>query len=122
MKIEAKRVSIMEELLNQTCVPCGGKLPPATESEINRWKTQVPEWEVVEDESKNYLQRVFKFADFNDAIAFTQAVGEIAEQAGHHPLLITEWGKVTVNWWTHAINGLHQNDFIMAAKTDNLSN
>ena len=112
----------MEELSSKSCVSCSGESPPATDEEINQYKTQVPEWEVIKDENKSYLQRIYKFANFKKAMAFTQAVGEIAEQQGHHPVLTTEWGKVTVSWWTHAINGLHQNDFVMAAKTDNLTN
>ena len=111
----------MEELSTKSCVPCSGKLPPATEEEINRYKTQVPEWEIIKDDNKSYLQRVYKFSNFKEAIAFTQAVGDIAEREGHHPVLTTEWGKVTVSWWTHAIDGLHQNDFVMAAKTDNIN-
>lgn len=64
------------------------------------------------------IQRVYGFSDFEQALMFTNRVGAIAEAAGHHPALLTEWGKVTVTWWTHAIKGLHQNDFVMAAKTD----
>jgi 4a-hydroxytetrahydrobiopterin dehydratase len=67
------------------------------------------------------LERAFKFKDFAEALAFTIKVGEIAEAEGHHPALLTEWGRVTVTWWTHKIRGLHRNDFIMAAKTDHLS-
>ena len=110
----------MEKLSSQKCVPCSGELPPATEAEIDRYKKQLPNWEVKKDEEKSYLQREYKFSNFKEALAFTQSVGEIAEEEGHHPILTTEWGKVTVAWWTHAINGLHQNDFVMAAKTDNL--
>ena len=120
MKLE--NLDIMEKLLSKTCVPCSGQLPPATDEEINRFKTQVPDWNLIKDEDKSYLQKVYQFPDFKKALAFTQAVGDIAEQEGHHPAITTEWGKVTVAWWTHAINGLHQNDFIMAAKTDNLLN
>ena len=112
----------MEELLSKTCVPCTGNSPPATDEEINRFKIQIPDWDVIKDREKSYLQRAYKFSNFKKAMAFTQAVGDIAEQEGHHPLLMTEWGKVTVAWWTHTINGLHQNDFIMAAKTDSLLN
>ena len=110
----------MENLTNKTCVPCSGELPPATDEEINRFKTQVPDWNVVKESAKTYLKKSYQFDNFKKAMAFTQAVGEIAEAEGHHPVLTTEWGKVTVTWWTHAINGLHQNDFIMAAKTDEL--
>ena len=66
------------------------------------------------------LERSFDFQDFAEALAFTNRVGQIAEEEGHHPDILTEWGKVTVSWWTHKIGGLHKNDFIMAAKTDSL--
>lgn len=105
-------------LQEQKCVPCTGSLPPATAEEIDNYKTQIPDWDLVTENSELRLQRVYQFPDFQKAIAFTNSVGEIAEAQGHHPTLLTEWGKVTVTWWTHAINGLHQNDFIMAAKTD----
>lgn len=108
----------MTELLEQKCIPCTGSLPPATEEEINTYKTQIPDWEIITTNGELHLQRVYQFPDFKTALAFTNLVGEAAEEEGHHPVLQTEWGKVTVTWWTHAINGLHQNDFIMAAKTD----
>ena len=66
------------------------------------------------------LARTFRFGNFGEALAFTAAVGELAEQEGHHPRIVTEWGRVAVTWWTHKIRGLHRNDFIMAAKTDQL--
>jgi 4a-hydroxytetrahydrobiopterin dehydratase len=75
----------------------------------------------VQREGIKSLERAFKFGDFAQALAFTNKVGEQAEEEGHHPALLTEWGKVTVSWWTHKIGGLHQNDFIMAARTDELS-
>jgi len=81
---------------------------------------QVPDWQIVEREGVQRLERVFKFKNFSQALAFTNRVGELAEAEGHHPALLTEWGKVTVTWWTHKIRGLHRNDFIMAAKTDKL--
>lgn len=81
-------------------------------------KPQIPDWKIVEQDGTSRLERTYSFPDFKTALAFTQQVGEQAEQEGHHPALLTEWGKVTVTWWTHAIKGLHKNDFIMAAKTD----
>ncbi|MFK8183198.1 MAG: 4a-hydroxytetrahydrobiopterin dehydratase [Phormidesmis sp.] len=108
-------------LSNQTCVPCSGSLPPATPEEIAALHPQVPLWDVIESQGILQLQRQYLFKTFAAALAFTNEVGRIAEVAGHHPVLITEWGKVTVTWWTHAINGLHQNDFVMAAKTDELA-
>ena len=79
---------------------------------------QVPGWGLVERDGVQRLERGFSFRDFASALAFTDAVGERAEEAGHHPVLVTEWGRVTVTWWTHAIGGLHRNDFVMAARTD----
>jgi 4a-hydroxytetrahydrobiopterin dehydratase len=75
----------------------------------------------VERDGIQRLERAFNFPDFADALVFTNAVGDLAEQEGHHPALLTEWGSVAVTWWTHKIRGLHQNDFIMAAKTDQLA-
>ena len=66
------------------------------------------------------LRRVFAFPDFGQVLRFTDRVGGLAEQEGHHPALLTEWGRTTVSWWTHKIGGLHRNDLIMAAKTDQL--
>ena len=81
----------------------------------------LPDWKVIEVAGKPRLRRAFKFADFTTALEFTVRVGEIAEQQDHHPRIVTQWGSVTVDWWTHAAGGLHQNDFIMAAKTDELA-
>jgi 4a-hydroxytetrahydrobiopterin dehydratase len=110
----------MAELKHLKCVPCRGGEPPLAEDKIQELISQVPEWEVIEVEGIKRLQRTFKFKNFVQALGFTNRVGEIAEQQDHHPVLITQWGKVTVTWWTHVIKGLHQNDFIMAAKTDEL--
>ena len=111
----------MITLLEQKCIPCTGSLPQATEAEINSYKTQIPDWNIVTENGELRLQRVYQFPNFKTALAFTNLVGEAAEEEGHHPALLTEWGKVTVTWWTHAIHGLHQNDFIMAAKSDRLA-
>jgi 4a-hydroxytetrahydrobiopterin dehydratase len=72
----------------------------------------------VEQDRIKKLTRVFRFGDFAEALAFTNALGELAEEEDHHPALLTEWGRVTVTWWTHKIKGLHRNDFVMAAKAD----
>ncbi len=111
----------MEALLKQTCIPCTGKSLPVTEEEIVELKPQIPDWNIILENGEAHLQRIYKFIDFQTALAFTQLVGEAAEQEGHHPALLTEWGQVTVTWWTHAIKGLHRNDFVMAAKTDKIS-
>ena len=108
----------MTELAGQTCVACRGGEPPMTDEQIRRITAEVPEWSVEDREVVKRLERVFRFGDFRSALEFTNRVGEIAEAQGHHPALLTEWGRVTVTWWTHKIKGLHRNDFIMAAKTD----
>ena len=110
----------MEEFAQMKCEPCRVGAPPATEDEIKTFMSQLPEWNVEERDGIKQLERVFKFKNFAQALAFTNTVGEIAENQGHHPVIRTEWGKVTVTWWTHKIKGLHRNDFIMAAKTDKL--
>lgn len=108
----------MAELAKQHCVPCSGDADPLTEREIEELKSQIPDWKLVEEEGVKHLKRVYDFSNFAKALLFTDKVGELAEEQGHHPRLVTEWGKTTVEWWTHAINGLHQNDFVMAAKSD----
>jgi 4a-hydroxytetrahydrobiopterin dehydratase len=110
----------MEELPNLKCIPCRGGQPTLTDEQMAALRPQVPEWDVVEKEGVKRLKRRFHFKNFAQALAFTNQVGKIAEEQGHHPAILTEWGQVTVEWWTHVIKGLHQNDFIMAAKTDKL--
>ncbi|MGB9799659.1 MAG: 4a-hydroxytetrahydrobiopterin dehydratase [Thermanaerothrix sp.] len=110
----------MSPLVEEKCVSCHGGVPPLNNDEIAQLLPEVPGWEVIEVENQKRLQRTFKFKDFANALDFTNRIGQIAEAEGHHPLMITEWGKVTVAWWTHAIGGLHRNDFIMAAKTNQI--
>ena len=81
---------------------------------------EIPDWQLTEVAGIAKLHKQYSFADFAEALAFSNLVGEIAEAADHHPELLTEWGKVTVCWWTHTVQGLHLNDFILAAKTDQL--
>jgi len=94
--------------------------PTITPGDMAGYLAQVPAWNVVDRDGMRHLERVFPFPDFAAALAFTNRVGALAEQYGHHPAITTEWGKVTVAWWTHSVGGLHLNDFIMAAKTDEL--
>ena len=110
----------MSELSQLKCVSLHGGEPALTSGEIYRLQPQVPEWQVKEIGGMQRLERVFKCKDFAQALAFTDKIGAIAEQEDHHPSIVLEWGKVTVNWWTHKIGGLHKNDFIMAARTDDL--
>jgi 4a-hydroxytetrahydrobiopterin dehydratase len=108
----------MVALVQMKCVACRKGEPTVTEAEIAELHPQVPEWQIVEDDGIKRLERLFKFENFRQALEFTYQIGELAEEEGHHPAILTEWAKVTVTWWTHKIKGLHRNDFIMAAKTD----
>jgi 4a-hydroxytetrahydrobiopterin dehydratase len=118
----ARFAGVTKRLAEATCVACRADAPTVTDEEIAELHPQVPDWDLVEEDGIRRLRRVFRFDDFAQALAFTNEVGEIAEQEGHHPALLTEWGRTTVMWWTHKIKGLHRNDFVMAAKTDELYN
>jgi 4a-hydroxytetrahydrobiopterin dehydratase len=108
----------METLTQMRCVACRSDEPIVTDAEIAEFHPQVSDWDIVEVDGIKRLRRVFSFNDFAQALEFTNKVGELAEEEGHHPALMTEWGRTTVTWWTHKIRGLHRNDFVMAAKTD----
>ncbi|MBA1445429.1 MAG: 4a-hydroxytetrahydrobiopterin dehydratase, partial [Gammaproteobacteria bacterium] len=82
---------------------------------------KIPDWNLEVRDGIMQLEKSFSFKNFVDAVAFTNRVGELAESEGHHPALLTEWGKVPVTWWSHKIKGLHRNDFIMSAKTDQIA-
>ena len=110
----------MSTLAEQKCVACRRDAPTVSDEEVAELRPEVPEWELVELDGIKRLRRVFAFDDFTQALAFTDTVGAAAEAEGHHPALLTEWGRTTVTWWTHKIRGLHRNDFVMAAKTDQL--
>jgi 4a-hydroxytetrahydrobiopterin dehydratase len=110
----------MTELTKMNCVACRGDEPKLTETEIEELKPEVPEWQVIEVEGVKRLERAFKLKNFIEAVALTNKIAMIAEKEDHHPLIVTEWGRVKVQWWTHKIKGLHKNDFIMAAKVDAL--
>ena len=104
----------------EKCVACRRDSPLVTEMELPELRRQVQDWELISVDGVRRLKRTYRFGNFEDALNFTRIVGEAAESENHHPLLTTEWGSVVVEWWTHAIRGLHRNDFIMAAKTDAL--
>ncbi len=104
------------------CVACRGGEPTLTDSEIAELQPQVPLWSVTERDGVKRLERDYVFRNFAEALEFTDKVGEAAEAEGHHPAVLTEWGRVTLSWWTHKIRGLHRNDFIMAAKSDHIYN
>ncbi|HMR98963.1 MAG TPA: 4a-hydroxytetrahydrobiopterin dehydratase [Anaerolineales bacterium] len=102
------------------CVACRGGDLSLTDAEIAELLPQVPEWQTVAQDGILRLQRIFKFKNYTQSLEFTNKVAAIAEVEDHHPLIVLEWGRVTVQWWTHVVKGLHKNDFIMAAKTDEL--
>ncbi|WP_106475647.1 4a-hydroxytetrahydrobiopterin dehydratase [Phytohalomonas tamaricis] len=108
----------MSTLAAESCQACRADAPLASDNEIATLHTELPEWSVIERDGIKQLERVYRFKNFRAALDFTNRVGELAEQAGHHPVLLTEWGRVTVSWWSHKLKGLHRNDFIMAARTD----
>lgn len=110
----------MTDLSRLKCVACRGGDPVLTDGEIAELSPQVSEWQIVEVDGIKQLQRIFKLKNYADALILTNKIVAVAEEEDHHPLIVLEWGRVTVQWWTHVVKGLHQNDFIMAAKTDNI--
>lgn len=108
----------MESLAEMKCIPAKRGEPSLTEIEIEKLQPQVPDWQITDQDGIKQLFRTYNFKNFSKALNFTNQVGEISEEQDHHPVLVTEWGKVTVTWWTHVIGDLHINDFIMAAKSD----
>ena len=105
------------ELASRSCVPCRGGAPPLRGEQLLSLGRQVPAWEIA---AEHHLRRVFKFPDFRTALDFVNRVGALAETEGHHPDILLTWGKVEITLWTHAVDGLTENDFIMAAKIDRL--
>ena len=106
------------DLTQQKCVPCSGGEVAISQAEIDSFQPQIPDWCQFEVRGEQRIERLYQFKDFQTALAFTNAVGELAEAQAHHPAILTEWGRVTVTWWTHTVGGLHLNDLIMATKTD----
>jgi len=107
----------MAELSTKACVPCRGGIPPLKGKELAALAQQVSGWKVV---NEHHIEKSFAFPDFRSALAFVNRVGELAEREGHHPDIYLTWGRVDIKTWTHKIDGLHENDFILAAKTDAL--
>lgn len=110
----------MSELAAERCEACRADAPKVSEAELAELMGGIPDWQPVVEQGGLMLRREFAFRNFKEALAFTNRLGELAEAEFHHPAILTEWGKVTVTWWTHKIGGLHRNDFIMAARTDGL--
>ena len=105
------------QLAQKDCVPCRGGTPPLTAEQIEPYRPEVPDWEVVEN---HHIRRTFTFDDFAQALDFTQRIGQLAEEQGHHPDIHLSYGKVAVELCTHKIDGLSEADFVLAAKIDQL--
>jgi 4a-hydroxytetrahydrobiopterin dehydratase len=110
----------MSDLSAQKCEACRADAPKVSDEELAVLIKQIPDWVPEVRDGIMQLERVFKFKNFKLALEFTNKVGAMAEEEGHHPGLLTEWGKVTVTWWSNSIKGLHKNDFVCAAKTDDV--
>jgi 4a-hydroxytetrahydrobiopterin dehydratase len=108
----------MSDLADRACVPCRGDVAPLGRAAIDELLAQLsPEWQVVRE---HHVVREFAFRDFVTALAFTNEIGAVAEEQGHHPDILLRWGQVWVTIWTHAIDGLTESDFVLAAKIDRL--
>jgi 4a-hydroxytetrahydrobiopterin dehydratase len=106
------------DLASMVCIPCKGGVPPFTPEQIEPYLADLDnDWRVVDD---HHLEKDFKFKNFREALDFTNRVGELAEEIGHHPDIHLAWGKVGLTIWTHKIDGLHESDFVFAAKADRL--
>ncbi|MDC3152755.1 4a-hydroxytetrahydrobiopterin dehydratase [SAR86 cluster bacterium] len=110
----------MNELINKKCEACRIDAPKVSNEEIPSLMSQIPLWDVIEENNIKKLTCLFKFSDYEQSLVFTNKVATLADEEDHHPKITLEWGKVRVIWWSHKIQGLHQNDFICAAKTDRL--
>lgn len=108
----------MFDLSKQSCEACRADAPKISDEDLRLMMPNIPDWRVIVVDGVMQLTREFGFKNFAQAMAFTNRVGEIAETEDHHPAILTEWGRVTVTWWSHKIRGLHKNDLIMAARTD----
>lgn len=104
------------DLARKSCTPCRGGEPPLKGQDLERYFEQLGDgWRIVD---AHHLTKEFRFGDFREALDFVSRVGEIAEEEGHHPDVYLAWGKVILNIWTHAVDGLTESDFILAAKAD----
>jgi len=111
----------MSDLVKQKCEACRADAPRVTDDELPDLLKQIPDWQPITTESVLKLNKAFNFENYAEAISFTNKIAELAEEEDHHPAILLEWGRVEVTWWTHKIGGLHKNDFIAAAKTDQLN-
>ena len=113
----------MSDLINKKCVPCEGGVPALDISEIHKYQKKVDGWDIIKNEKKVYLlEKKFTFKNFLESQNFVNKIGVVAEQEGHHPEILFGWGYAKINITTHAIEGLTENDFILAAKIDKITN
>ena len=111
-----------DNLHEKKCIPCEGGIPAFNIDEINEYLKKIDNWNVKEDDkNKFYLIKEFKFKNFLESQNFINKVGEISEKEGHHPDIWFGWGYAKIKIYTHAIKGLHESDFILAAKVDKIS-
>ena len=111
----------MSDLANKKCIPCEGNIPPFDKSEIHKYLKKVDGWDVKSNDDKSYfLIKKFSFKNFKDSQNFVNKIGDIAENEGHHPAILFGWGYCEVKIFTHAIKGLAESDFILAAKIDKI--
>jgi 4a-hydroxytetrahydrobiopterin dehydratase len=107
-------------LTQEKCVPCRDGAPKVEAAEREKLMKELPDWKIAEKGGIPRLERAFKFREFADALGFAVQVGMLAEREDHHPAVTVEWGAATVEFWTHKVKGLHRNDFVAAAKVDQL--
>lgn len=110
----------MTNLAKEKCQACNAGAEKLTDADISNLIKSLSDWQLDESSHIKKLKKGYTFKNFVQALAFTNQIAQLAENEFHHPSILTEWGKVTVTWWSHSIKGLHKNDFIMAAKTDEL--
>ena len=111
----------MSELFEKKCVPCEGGVPALDISEIHKYQKKIDGWDVIKNEKNiHFLEKKFKFKNFVESQKFVNEVGRISEEEGHHPEILFGWGYAKINISTHAIEGLSENDFILASKIDKI--
>jgi 4a-hydroxytetrahydrobiopterin dehydratase len=116
--VDTRASNMTETLVSKTCTPCRGGIPPLTREQAELFHAQAPDWQLKDDVHR--IERSFGFRNFREALTFVQEVGELAEAEGHHPNINFGWGNATISLQTKKIKGLHENDFIMAAKIDRI--
>ena len=104
-------------LINEKCTACRADSPAVGNEELNSLLPLIANWEFIEENGIRKLDRIFRFPTFTEAMIFTNKIASLAEEEGHHPRIVTEWGRARLTWWTHKIHNLHRNDFLMALKS-----